>query len=184
LGSAGSIAHNPYIIGNKAYISYYHDGVQVFDFSDPRHPVKCAYFDTDPLNDNYSGYGGAWGVYPFLPSHHILASDLLNGLYVLNGNDPSVLGTVDSQVSNAHRMQLYPNPSSEAFYFSANMNYQSSMNLTIYNIAGQLVFSQLHSLPSGSSTIKIDCSDLPNGVYFIRAQGANFTFSDKMVLYR
>lgn len=76
--------HNPYVHENKLFISYYHDGLQVFDLKDPERPTKCAYYDTYPGNTNYSGYSGNWGVYPFLRSGSILVSDISTGLYVLD----------------------------------------------------------------------------------------------------
>lgn len=82
-GNSNSIAHNPFILGDLAFISYYHDGVQVFDISDTNDIVKVAYFDTY-ANGGYSGYEGCWGVYPFLPSGRIIASDITNGLFVLS----------------------------------------------------------------------------------------------------
>lgn len=78
-----SIVHNPFILGNYCYVSYYHEGVQVFDISNPDDVVRIAYYDTYPTNTNYSGYEGCWGVYPFLPSGRILGSDITNGLFVL-----------------------------------------------------------------------------------------------------
>lgn len=81
--AAGSIAHNPFIRGQYAVVSYYHDGVQVFDLSEPAQPIQMAYYDTYPQNTDYQGYEGCWGVYPFLPSELILASDITNGLFVL-----------------------------------------------------------------------------------------------------
>lgn len=78
-----SVAHNPFIKDNLVYISYYHDGVQVFDISNPSDVVLAAYYDTYPENTNYNGWFGAWGVYPYLPSGNIIASDILNGLFVL-----------------------------------------------------------------------------------------------------
>jgi choice-of-anchor B domain-containing protein len=81
--ATNSIAHNPFIKGDSVYISYYHDGVQVFDISNPAAVTNAAYYDTWPNNTNYSGWDGCWGVYPFLPSGNIIASDQLNGLYVL-----------------------------------------------------------------------------------------------------
>ncbi len=83
-----SIAHNPMIKGDSLYISYYHDGIQVFDISQPNNVTRVAYYDTYPSNTNYSGYKGAWGVYPFLSSGRILGSDILNGLYVLEFYNP------------------------------------------------------------------------------------------------
>jgi len=80
-----SIAHNLMIKDNLVYISYYWDGLQVFDISDPQNPVKVAYYDTY-MPENFGGYKGAWGVYAFLPSGNILISDIANGLYVLEMN--------------------------------------------------------------------------------------------------
>lgn len=77
-----SVAHNPFILGDLAYIAYYHDGVQVFDISDPENIEVLAYYDTYE-NTSYGGYDGCWGVYPYLPSGIILASDQNTGLYVM-----------------------------------------------------------------------------------------------------
>ncbi len=79
----GPIVHNPFLIGNLCYVSHYHDGIVVFDISDPNSVQRVAYYDTHLTNGNYSGYQGAWGVYPFLPSGRIIGSDVLNGLFVL-----------------------------------------------------------------------------------------------------
>tara|TARA_B100000900_G_scaffold295576_1_gene254217 strand:- start:1699 stop:3723 length:2025 start_codon:yes stop_codon:yes gene_type:complete len=80
-----SIAHNVIIKDNFAYISYYHDGLQIFDISDPYNPIKAGYYDTYLLN-NHNGFAGNWGVDPLLPSGIILASDIQSGLFVLDFN--------------------------------------------------------------------------------------------------
>ncbi len=74
--------HNPYMVGNYAVVSYYEDGVVIFDMTDPLQPDTIAYYDTYE-NTEYNGYNGCWGVYPYLPSGNILASDISNGLFVL-----------------------------------------------------------------------------------------------------
>lgn len=83
LGVTGSIVHNPFILGNLVYTAYYHDGVQVFDASNPNNVVKVAYFDTNTANTNYNDYLGSWGVYPYLPSGRIIASDVNTGFHLL-----------------------------------------------------------------------------------------------------
>ncbi|NUQ22870.1 MAG: choice-of-anchor B family protein [Saprospiraceae bacterium] len=83
-----SIAHNPFILGNYCYVSYYHEGVQVFDISNPDDVVRVAYYDTYTSHTGYSGYDGCWGVYPFLPSGRILGADILNGLFILQLSFP------------------------------------------------------------------------------------------------
>lgn len=83
-----SIAHNPFIMGDLAFIAYYHDGVQVFDISNPNDIELVAYYDTYPENTGYTGYEGCWGVYPFFPSGMIIASDMNNGLFVMEISNP------------------------------------------------------------------------------------------------
>ena len=86
-----NVPHNPYLLGNYLYTSYYEDGVQVFDVSDPANVTTYAYYDTYPSNTSYNGYAGCWGVYPYLPSGKILASDGDNGLFVLEMTNPGSL---------------------------------------------------------------------------------------------
>ncbi len=84
-----SIAHNPFVREQYAIVSYYHDGVQIFDLSNPEEVERVAYYDTYPENQNYSGYQGCWGVYPYLPSGNIIASDISHGLYILSADSIS-----------------------------------------------------------------------------------------------
>ncbi len=86
-----SIPHNAFVLGNYCYVSYYHDGVQVFDISDPTDVVRIAYYDTYPDNTDYTGFLGTWGVYPYLPSGRIIASDVLNGLFILDLDELAIL---------------------------------------------------------------------------------------------
>jgi choice-of-anchor B domain-containing protein len=78
--------HNPFFRGNYLITSYYEDGLQIFDMSDPLNPERVAYYDTHPQNTDYNGYFGCWGTYPFLPSQLILASDINGGLFVLRAD--------------------------------------------------------------------------------------------------
>lgn len=85
-GGASSIPHNLIIEGDYLYISYYHDGLYIFDISDPVNPFLVGMYDTEPnATAPYSWYG-AWGVYPLLPSGIVLVSDTKNGLFVLNAD--------------------------------------------------------------------------------------------------
>ena len=78
-----SIPHNLIIKDNYVYLSYYHDGLQIFDISDPANPQKVGYYDTY-LQEDGAFFAGAWGVYPLLPSGNILVSDITSGLFVLS----------------------------------------------------------------------------------------------------
>lgn len=97
-----SPVHNVFVRGNYAHISYYAEGYVVLDISDPENPVLVDKFDTDPINS--SGYNGAWGCYPFLPSGKIIVSDISTGLYAftfIEGGTPVELVNFSShQLSN------------------------------------------------------------------------------------
>jgi hypothetical protein len=63
--------HNPVIVGDKLYISWYQAGVQIFDLVDPTNPVHLGAYDTfaggaGVPGQYLGGYGGNWGVFPFL----------------------------------------------------------------------------------------------------------------------
>ena len=77
------IPHNPFVHEGYLYISYYEDGVMVYDVSNPSKPFKAGHYDTYPPNTTYGSFNGCWGVYPFLPSGCIIASDRQTGLYTL-----------------------------------------------------------------------------------------------------
>lgn len=86
-GHTNNVPHNPYVVGDLLYISYYQDGVQVLDISTPDAPQRVAYYDFSP-NTTYNGTTSNWGVYPFLPSGTILATDTGEGFFVLAQSSP------------------------------------------------------------------------------------------------
>lgn len=116
-----SMPHNAFVKGNQLYISYYHDGVQVWDISDPTAPVRAAYYDTEPGNTDYTGFAGCWGVYPYLPSGIILGSDIQHGLFVLQENTlfPVTMGDFDAENKEDKvrlRWNTHSEVNNEAFY--------------------------------------------------------------------
>lgn len=79
---SGVIPHNVHVVNNYLVTSYYTDGVVIHDASRPGNLIEVGNYDTSPEHSG-NGYYGCWGVYPFLPSGHILASDMEEGLYIL-----------------------------------------------------------------------------------------------------
>ena len=75
--------HNAFYINDYIVNSYYTTGIQIFDVQSKGNIVNVGHFDTSP---NFSGPGsnGCWGVYPYLPSGIIIASDIENGFFVLD----------------------------------------------------------------------------------------------------
>ncbi len=72
---ANSIVHNTFILNDYAITSWYKDGFTIVDVSRPANMVQVGNYDTYP-NGSGNGFQGCWGVYPFLPSGNILASNI------------------------------------------------------------------------------------------------------------
>lgn len=83
---SGSIVHNTYTIqkaGNDyEVVSWYKDGLAIVDVGKPDNMVVMGWYDTYTQGSG-NGFNGCWGVYPYLPSGNIVASDINNGLYIL-----------------------------------------------------------------------------------------------------
>ncbi|HHT9121167.1 MAG TPA: fibronectin type III domain-containing protein [Candidatus Hypogeohydataceae bacterium YC41] len=74
--------HNPVIMGNLLFVSWYQAGLQVFNISDPSHPILVGSYDTFP--GPVAGFDGDWGVYPFLGLDKVLLSDMDGGLFIVD----------------------------------------------------------------------------------------------------
>lgn len=83
--STNTIVHNTHVLNDFLITSYYRDGVTVVDANCPDILVEVANYDTSPQFSG-NGFNGCWGVYPFLPSGHIIAADIENGLYIIDNN--------------------------------------------------------------------------------------------------
>src|SRR5690606_37024793 len=94
--------HNPYLIGNKfAIVSSYQDGLHIYDISTPTLVSHVGFFDTyyqggvNTGDYNPDVYKGNWGAYPFLPSKLIIASDMQNGIFILDASAAYSTAVVD-----------------------------------------------------------------------------------------
>lgn len=179
LSPDGSIPHNPFIRGNYVFISYYHDGVEVFDISNKSNPVKTAYYDTYPLNTNYAGYAGCWGVYPFLPSGHIIASDISNGLFMLDGS--TILGVQQNAPPVQSTANIFYNGNTNNFEWSINSSIKQNISLEVFNVLGQLMFSSFYAvIPGLNAPSAINASAFAKGIYTIRLNGEKINYVKKI----
>ncbi|SFR44663.1 LVIVD repeat-containing protein [Marinobacter daqiaonensis] len=78
-------SHNVIVEDNKAYISWYSDGVVVLDVSDPVNPVEVARYHRtgSEFETQNAGIQDVWGIYKIPNQPWIYASDRNGGLYIL-----------------------------------------------------------------------------------------------------
>jgi len=148
-----SMAHNGIIKDNLLYIAYYHDGLRVFDISDPLNPFQTCIYDTYNPND-HSSYRGAWGVYPYLSSGNIIVSDMQSGLFILDCSSNT------ETTNNYMKDIIYPNPANN--YLSVND--RDANYFELYDIFGKLV--KKVNLKKESNKITKD--DLNSGMYIYK----------------
>jgi choice-of-anchor B domain-containing protein len=82
---SNAIIHNTYWMNDYCISSYYTEGITIHDVSRKHNIVEVGNFDTSPSwsGNQGGGFHGAWGVWSFLPSGNIIASDIEEGLYIL-----------------------------------------------------------------------------------------------------
>ncbi len=81
-----NLAHNVHVKDDFVYISHYTTGIKIIDIFNPEDPIEVAAFDTYPQND-LNGFYGCWGAFPFTENGYVYASDMQNGLYILDHGD-------------------------------------------------------------------------------------------------
>jgi choice-of-anchor B domain-containing protein len=171
----GATAHNPYWVGSFAYVSYYHDGFFVFNLSDPSNPFMVGYYHTSPWPPpNYEGYKGCWGVYPWLPSGNIAASDMGEGIFLFK-LDSSITSLVQTEKPIGPR--ITPNPFNEKLSFSSENGKIFPMELSIYDSKGEMV---LHK-KAMEATFETETSNLKPGMYFVLIQTEDMQWVQKMI---
>jgi hypothetical protein len=165
-------------------MSYYQDGIQIFDISNPASPVRTGYFDTDTLkgqNDNYSNpaYHGNWGAYVDLPSGNIIANDMQNGLYVLDAN--IALSVPETNTNTNNIVFIYPNPSSENISISFMLNANDDVILELMDLSGRKIISSREKLPQGNSSKTLNISDIASGIYLLNITGKEVQYTQKII---
>ena len=169
---ANSIAHNQIINGDLLYVSSYHDGLQVYNISEPENPTKVASFSTYALDDHDS-YRGAWGVYPLLPSGTILVSDMQYGLFVLK---PSIDLDIHKEIKQTN-MSIYPNPAQNELKIGLPNNEKLS-SVSVYDSTGSLILKNTTTIANNTLNISL----LKSGIYILKVQGLRTSYQEKLIV--
>jgi choice-of-anchor B domain-containing protein len=164
-----SMAHNGIIKDDFLYLAYYHDGLRVFDISNPSNPVQVNYYDTY-LPNNHNSYKGAWGVYPYLNSGNILVSDMQTGLYVFE------LTTSPTEIKEEKKPSyIYPNPITSSFIIN---NLYADL-IIMYDVFGRAVRTE-----KLNKNINIfNRNDIKDGLYLIEFYKEGLLLSSDKIIF-
>ncbi|MBL0046655.1 MAG: choice-of-anchor B family protein [Bacteroidetes bacterium] len=173
-----STPHNPFMLGESVIIAYYQDGLQIFDVSDPMAVTRTGYYDTNPddcptcPNPDYSG---CWGAYVDLPSGIILASDMQNGLFILDAN--AALG-IKNESLETDLFSVYPNPAKDKLSIHLKQNLPANTTLEVSDMNGKILLSET-IVSTAKSTQSIPVEMLESGLYVLKVSYGNETFIRK-----
>jgi choice-of-anchor B domain-containing protein len=163
----GATPHNVIWIGNKLWTSAYEDGMVLYDMTNPLAPVVQGFYDTYHQNPDgvYDGLTGCWGVYPFFQSGYIAASDMRNGLFMLNYNQAT---GVSETSKNSLITKVFPNPFADDLNMAIYSNYREPAQVRVYSVSGQLQIQKQINLLEGENDIKLEeVSALKSGMYLL-----------------
>lgn len=175
VGPTRAIDHNGFVRGNRYYMSNYERGVTVLDISDPLNPQQVGFFDTFGSSNNPS-FNGTWGVYPYLPSGIILASDIQGGLYVLKDETQSasdnLVGFSQQQFSGSEGSDLaltVEKSGSQSMSVDYHIIYGSARSGDVSFTNGTLNWSNGDSAAKTiPMTLSTDNNDEPDELLFVR----------------
>ena len=192
-----SIPHNQLVACNYLYVSYYYDGMIVYDISDPAAPEKVLYYDTSVEPDG-SSYKGAWGIFPYLPSGNILVIDMQEGLFVFEGMgdncDPNaalepvnvdcLTPTSTDEVQTPDQITVSPVPAREQLNLDINLSSADKVNVQLYNANGQITQSwEPLQLQSGTQQMTLPLANgLTSGLYILKLEGTTVNSTARVII--
>ena len=81
--------------------------------------------------------------------------------------------------------QNFPNPFNPSTTITFTIPNDGNVQLKLYDVLGNEVVSLINeNLPAGYHTIKLNGSELTNGVYFYKLQAENFIDIKKLILLK
>ncbi len=85
MGIEADVPHNPVVVSNLLFVSWYQNGLQIFDITDKTKPVRIGSYDTYAPTPTTT-FQGNWGIYPHLGLNKLLVSDINNGFFIFDAS--------------------------------------------------------------------------------------------------
>jgi choice-of-anchor B domain-containing protein len=160
------LAHNVHVMGDLVYISHYTTGVRIIDIFDPSYPVEIAGYDTYPQDDS-EGYYGCWGAFPYSSNGYVYASDMQNGLHVLEF-EPIYAGWFSGNIYDNSGFPISNNAIITAELDGREFNIESNGYVNIGMPEGEHTFNvQIGELDFGNFTINFEAHQIQTGEIYL-----------------
>jgi hypothetical protein len=90
--------------------------------------------------------------------------------------------TNTTEVKETLELEIYPNPSNDIFNIIFNSNIKQNINLRIYNVLGDVIFSEILTGFNGNYNSTIDMKSYPNAIYILQLNTKEGVLNKKLVL--
>jgi PKD repeat protein len=90
--------------------------------------------------------------------------------FLVNTSTPIInyYSAISPVLNTQFELEVYPNPTAENIHVSLTTAEAGEGLVSILNVAGQVVFSEILACPSGSCNQSYDLKQLPSGVYLLK----------------
>lgn len=169
-GSLSQAATPLLVQGDYLYVAGYHEGVLVYDISDPAAPVEFGYYDT---GDNCRGFA--------LINQVLAVADGWDGAYFLKNDfivgieKPEEDGQTPPPV-HIFSLEVFPNPFNPQAEISFELRLPGETQVTVHDLAGRLL-TRLHQGPLAAGAHRLewdgrmdDGHRLPSGTYLVEVK--------------
>lgn len=142
----------------------------------------------NPFSAQWTTYTVSLGSYAASPQVLIkfqVKADRGNGLFIDNINLKEGIFTpagMHARIQQCLGMQLYPNPARANVVLAISSEKAGAALLELRTAIGQLSCSKSVQLTAGTTTIPVDCSELPAGVYFVNVTRGSDSITRKLVI--
>lgn len=158
-GASHTTAHNVVVENGLVYVSYYFDGLQIFNIDEPSEPKLVGWYRTyegDPVD-----FRGAWGVHKGLPSQRILISDRQSGLSAFRYIENHGLKPDDD-------LALFPNPGGSRPAVMVRNKTFRKLEHRVFDLNGRMVDQGTWSNQGDASWVPIALDNAAQGIYLIQ----------------
>ncbi|MEM7163148.1 MAG: lamin tail domain-containing protein [Bacteroidota bacterium] len=80
------------------------------------------------------------------------------------------------------KVSVYPNPSQGDFNFNVELTEKGQIQVRLYNVLGEIVYSKQHDLASESQVFALSIGNLDDGMYFLEVMSQNDKMTRKVLI--
>ncbi len=172
----GSIPHNPCFQGDLLHVAYYEDGYWLWNVADPANAQLIGWYDMHPEPYAFS-YKGAWGVYPYLPSGHILISEMQHGLFVL---DIAQALSVVPGAEIDRGLRIWPNPATRGISIALPRGIGHGPSIIVTDATGRSMLTDM--TPNSSVELTLDTRNFAPGPYAVSVSDRNRSWTTTLLI--